>query len=901
MLRDLFFRARSLFQRKTVERELDDELRFHLERQAEKHVASGMARREALRRARLEFGGHEQVKEECREARGVGFLETTSQDVRYAFRILGRTPVVTAVAILSLAWGIGANTAIFSLIDAVMLRFLPVERPRELVLLEHRQPGREDLSTVFTNPLWEQVRDQQDIFSSVLAWSDGANFDLGHGGAVQHVNGVYASGRYFETLGIRQAAGRLLNTSDDQHGCPGAVVLGYGFWQEHFGGMRSAIGSTISLNHHVFPIVGVSAPGFTGLEIGRKYDVALPLCTVQIFEGPENPLVHRSWWWLKVMGRVKPGLPAEQVEARLKVISPGVMAGALPESWHKEDQDRFLQAQLAAVPAATGTSYLREQFSQPLKILMGVVGLVLLIACANIASLMLARSTVRGREIAVRKALGASRGRLVRQLLTECVLLSLAGSLLGFVFAYWGNFLLVRFISTGHERVFLEFALDWHVLGFTVAVAILTGVLFGILPALRSTRVSLTSAMKGAQADDHERRIRFRPAKWIVASQVALSLVLMVAAGLFLRSFVKLTTKDPGFDRTNLLLVGTNLKETGVPPENYLATFNAMEERLRAVPGVSSVGHSVLTPASHMIWNNEIKVDSPKAPTKEAALVYFNYVSPGYLETMRTPLLAGRGFSAGDTKTSPEVAIVNQTLARKFFGGANPVGKYFRVEEKPGKPDKSFEIVGIMHDAIYESLRDDMVSQAILPISQIPEPAESASFEVRTALRPANMISAAQEAMGAVKNTASLEFTTLAEQVDDSLIQERLLATLSGFFGALATLLAMIGLYGALSYLVAQRRTEFGIRMALGARPGSILQLVMKDVVVILLVGLAAGLALALATVGVLQKLLFGLAPRDVFTMLGAVAVLSAVAFLAGYLPARRAMRVDPMVALRYE
>ena len=902
MFNDVMLRLRSLFRRKTVESEMDEELRFHFEKQVEKLVRSGIVPAEARRRARLEFGGIDQVKEEYREARGISFLETLVQDIRYGLRILGRTPVITFVAILSLALGIGANTAIFSLIDTVMLRMLPVQKPEELIQVLRKSPraGSEPTSS-FTNPLWEQVRDHQDIFSGAFAWED-THFDLSKGGAVHLANGLFVSGDYFKTLGVRPVAGRLMNAADDQRGCQGVAVLGYGFWQEQFGAAESAIGSTISLDHHIFQIVGVTAPGFYGVDIGQKFDVAIPICSAALFDGKSSRLEHRSWWWLNIIGRAKPGMSEEQLKARLDVIAPQIFGGAVPQDWNPEEQKDFLKRTLLAVPASTGTSGLRRQFGEPLNILMSVVGLVLFIACANIASLMLARAAARNKEIAVRKVLGASRGRLIRQLLTECILLSSAGAALGILFARWGNALLVRYISTGSNQVFLDLSLDGRVLVFTAVIAVLTGTLFGVLPALRSTRVSLSSAMKGSQAEESEHGARFRPGKWIVASQVALSLVLLVTAGLFLRSFVKLITLDIGFDRDNVLLVSANLKTAKVPPDRYLATFEDLEKRLRSLPGVVSAGRSIMTPISGFEWNNNVHVDSPDAPTGDEALVDFNFVSPGYFQTLRTPILTGRGFDGRDTKTAPQVAIINQTMVQKFFHGANPTGKYFKLDPwKPGEPAPVIEVVGVIKDSKYESLRENTPPTAFFPITQIPEMDESATFELRSLTPPAGLIPAVQESAAAVNKEIPLQFRTLAKQVDDSLVQERLLATLSGFFGGLALLLAMIGLYGALSYAVTMRRTEFGVRMALGALPGSILRIVMKDVAVVLSAGLLSGAAISFVAVRLLEKLLFGLAARDPLTIATAIVVLSAVALLAAYLPARRAMRVDPMVALRYE
>ena len=902
MFNDLFFRLRSLFRRDSVESDADAELRFHFDQQVEKHLKSGMTREQATRRARIEVGGHEQLREEIRDARGVNLIETLFQDIRYGLRILARTPVISCVAILSLALGIGANTAIFRLIDTVMLRMLPVQKPEELMQVRIQSPKspNDEPDPTFTSALWEELRDRQDFFSGMFSWSS-TQFDLGQGGTVHDVNGLFASGDYFSTLGVRPAAGRLIAAVDDKRGCPGVAVVSYGFWQDHFGGAESAVGSTLSLDNHSFSVIGVSAPGFSGLEVGNKFDVAIPICAATIFDGPISRIDRRSWWWLNVAGRRRPGVSPNQLKARLGVVSPQVFAAALPQDWELKNQQEFLTRSFETIPAATGTSDLRRQFKQPLNILMGVVGLVLLIACANIASLMLARASARHKEIAVRKALGASRARLIRQLLTECVLLSTAGALLGVLFARWGTSVLVRYISTGNNKVFLDLSFDWRILCFTAAVAVFTGLLFGVLPAFRSTRVSLTSAMKGSQAVDAESRAKFRPGKWLVASQVALSLVLLVASGLFMRSLVKLVSLDIGFDRNNVLIVRANLHNAKVAPAEQPAMFDEVERRLRALPGVVSAARSVMTPVSNYVWNNQLDVDTPDAPKGDAALAYFNYISPEYLGAVRTPLLAGRNLSDGDIKMAPRVAVVNETLARKFFPNEDALGKYFCIHPDPGKPAPPIQIVGLAKDAKYESLREEAHATAYFPITQLPEDAEEQVFELRTAARPSALVSSVQETVAGVSRAIPLEFHTLAEQVDDSLVQERLLATLSTFFGALALLLAMIGLYGALSYLVAQRQREFGIRMALGAPRDSILRLVMRDVIIVLAGGLASGACLALATVGVLQKMLFGLAPHDTFTFIAAIGVLSAVAMVAGYVPARRAMRVDPMVALRYE
>jgi predicted permease len=900
-LRILFSKFTGLFRKARLEQQLDDDVRAHLEMLTEENLRRGMNPEEARYAALRQFGNVSSMKEECRERWSIRLIEELNQDVRYGLRQLRRNPGFTAVAVITLALGIGANTAIFSLINVVLLRTLSVSKPDELMQVQYRDPRWAGEGASFTNPLWEQLRDRQDIFSGVFAWSLN-KFDLSGGGAVHMVNGIWVSGGFFDTLGLRPAAGRLIGESDDRRGCPAVTVLGYGFWQAHYGGSNDAIGSTLSLYDHPVEVVGVAPPGFYGMDVGEKFDVALPICAAAILDkgrGKESRLDQRDWWWLKIAGRVKPGVSRSQVNARLGILAPQIFSAAAPQDWSPSMQRDFMKKGLMAAPAATGVSALRRQFGQPLNILMAVVGLVLLIACANIASLMLARAAARHKEIAVRRSLGATRRRLICQLLTECFLLSSAGAVLGILFAHWGSALLVRYLSTAHNEVFPDLSLDGRVLLFTAAIAFLTGILFGILPAFRSTHVSLTTAMKGGVALENESPLRFRARKWIVVCQVALSLVLLVAAGLLLRSFIELATLDIGFDRNNVLLVGASLSVAKVPPDQQPASYDAIERRLRALPGVVSVGRSALTPISGFGWNNVISTEWSKGLAGDNAVADFNSVSPGFFTTLRMQLVAGRNFNDEDKKGAPDVAIVNQTLARRFFPHMNPLGKTFRIAEVSGKPGPPVEVVGVVRDSKYGSLREDTPPTAFFPISQKLE--NSGQFELRTAIPPSALVTSVQAAFESVNEEVPLEFNTLARQVNDSLVPERMLALLSGFFGAVAVLLAMVGLYGTFSYLVAQRQVEFGIRMALGAQPDSILWLVMRDVIVVLVVGLAAGVGLSLASTSLLQKMLFGLGARNVVTMLGAAGTLSLAALVACYIPARRAAKVDPMVALRYE
>jgi putative ABC transport system permease protein len=886
--------------------ELEKEIQHHLQMAETERIERGASPNEAQAGARREFGNVELVKETTRDTWGWRWLQDLNEDLRYGLRTLRRSPGLAAVAILTLALGIGANTAAFSLIDAVMLRMLPVERPDELLQLKRQDPRYVGLASPdFSNPLWEQVRDQQNVFSGVFAWGND-EFDLARGGTVHPAEGSFVSGDFFTTLGLRPAAGRLITGSDDYRGCPAVATLSYGFSQGHYGGASVAIGNILSLNDHPFKVIGVAPPGFYGMDVGRESQVFVPICTSAIL-GAQS-LEARSLWWLNVAGRIKPGISRAQMIARLRVLSPRIFTAALPQYWPADQQQSFVEEKLVATSAATGTSVaLRQQFNQPLQVLMAIVGLVLLIACANVAGLMLTRGVAREKEIAVRRALGASRWRLIKQLLTECMLISLMGAIVGFLFARWGTVLLIRSISIhnfyapGNIPVLLDLSLDGRVLGFTAAVAILTAVLFGILPALRSTGVSLISAMTCSRTVKFDRPARFRSRKLVVASQIAFSLVLLVAAGLLLRSFAKLATLDPGFDPKNVLIVYPNLWQAKIPRDRRPTTLDQIQNRLRALPGVLSASRSSVTPAEVSYGTHNFHTEWSKGFTDAESLSMSVNVSPEYFGTLRMQFVAGRDFHGGDTATSPLVAIIDQTAARRFFPDLDPLGRTFWIDGVAEQPGPPIEVVGIVRDAKYQSLREQIHPTVFFPATQAPDLGLAGALELRTALRPTALISAVQAAVASVSPAITLEFHTLAQQVSDSVVQERLLAQLSGFFGSLALLLAVIGLYGTVSYIVAQRQREFGIRLALGAEPGSILRLVMLDVISVVAVGLLAGIAISVAATRLLQQLLFGIGPRDTVTLVVAVAALSIVALVAGYLPGRRATKIEPMEALRYE
>jgi putative ABC transport system permease protein len=653
-------------------------------------------------------------------------------------------------------------------------------------------------------------------------------------------------------------------------------------------------------------VIGVAAPGFFGVDVGKKFDVAIPICAEAIIRGSNSALDVRAAWWINVVGRLKSGINPEQVSARLQVASPQIFAATVPQKWKAESQKNFLSGVLVASPAGKGLSEVRRAYDQPLRMLTVVVGLVLLIACANIASLMLARAATRQKEISVRLAIGASRARLIRQLLTECVLLSSAGAALGVLFARWGSAILVRFISSPRNPVFLQFSVDRRILGFTAAIAVLTGILFGILPALRSTKVSLSSAMKDGQQDETPGRAHFRLGRWIVAGQVALSLVLVIVAGLFLRSFNNLLTLNTGFDRSNVMMISANAHNTNLSSAARETLWSQAIQRLQNVPGVTSASESVITPISGVGWNSYFHRQTGASPVGRNSLANINAVSPEYFATLRSPLLAGRTFNVSDADGATLVGVINETMERRFFGNADPVGQYVYIEETSGKSGPPIQIIGVVADAKYRSLRETTPATIFFPVTQLgaqdaQSMSEQPSFEIRTAAAPATIVKSAAEVFTSMNGSISLSFRSLEEQVNDSLRQDQLLATLSGFFGGLALLLATIGLYGTLAYMVTQRRKEIGIRMALGAGRSSILGLVMRDVSILLAAGTVGGVGISLWATHFMQKMLFNLSPRDGRTIIFSVAVLSAVALLAGYLPARRAARLDPNVVLRDE
>jgi putative ABC transport system permease protein len=894
-----------LFRKARTEKRLDAELRFHREQQVADYVAVGMAPEEAQRRARLEFGGLEQVKEECRDVGAARFVETLIQDLRYGLRMLANSPGFAAVALLTLALGVGANAAIFQLIDAVRLRTLPVKDPQNLAIIHLKTDlwmsgNFNGAYPQFTYPLWQQVRQRQQAFSSIAVWS-GDQTNLATGGEMDIAHDIWVSGDFFTVLGVQASLGRLISPSDDQTGCMGGVDLSYAFWQRRYGGAASAIGKTLTLNGHPFPIVGVTPPGFYGVSIGDRFDLAVPVCAEPIVYGEYSRITSRDArrdWWLAMVGRLKPGWSLGRATAPLAVIARAALHETIPPQYDADHVKHYLAYKLEALPAANGFSDLRQRSSTSLWLLLGLSGLVLLIACANLANLMLARASTRGREIAVRVALGASRGRLIRQLLSESALLAVAGVVCGGLLAAILSRSLVAFISTPNNPVFLDMPADWRVLGFVAGLAILTTILFGLAPALRSGSVPPGLVLKTAGRGMTSGRERFRLQRVLVAAQVALSVVLLVGALLFARSLENLMTRPLGFQQNGVLVANIDFPRLNLPEARRNPFVRDLLDRVRAVPGVSAAAASNRSPVNGNSSNDGILAEN-NTPGGDS---WEEHISPGYFQTMENPILAGRDFNQNDSAKSPKVAIVNQAFVKEFLSKSkNAIGQQFRLKEPPGKPEPYYSVVGVVENSVYNDMHEPFVPVMYFPRTQDEHPDIWVTFLIRSRVSRASLANSVKNAIAGVNPEIDVQFRVLRTQIRDSLVQDELMATLCGFFGGLAVLLAAIGLYGVISYTVAQRTNEIGIRMALGAQRSGIVGLILGEVAVLIGIGIAIGAGLALAGGRAAGSLLFGLNARDPLTLVLAVIILAAIGLAASFVPAHRASRLDPTVALRYE
>ena len=833
-------------------------------------------------------------------------MATLLQDSRYSVRMLAKAPGFALVAILTLALGIGANAAIFQLIDAVRLRTLPVQDPKTIAIihLNRNHWGSGNFNSAYSEfsfPLWQQIRQRQEAFSSIAVWGPG-RLNLATGGEINNANAIWVSGDFFRVLGVPPFLGRLISDADDQTGCSGGVDISYAFWQRRYGGAASVLGQTLTLEGHPFPILGITPPSFYGVSIGDRFDVAVPVCTEPIIGGEASGITgatSRETWWLAMLGRLKPGWTLARATAQLSTIMPAALQETIPPQYDSEGVKHYLGYKLEARPAANGFSSLREDSSTSLWLLLGLSGLVLLIACANLANLMLARATTREREIAVRLALGASRIRLIGQLLFESALLAIAGALCGGLLAAVLSRFLIAFISTTNNPIFLDMPMDWRVLGFAAGLAILTTILFGLVPALRSGRVPAGSVLKTGGRGTTAGRERFRLQRILVASQVALSLVLLAGALLFARSLQNLMTRDTGFQQDGVLVANLDFTRLNLPETRRDSFVRDLLDRIRAVPGVAQAAASMRSPVSGNSSNDDIIAENG-ADTKEAS--WLDYVSSDYFQTMETPIIAGRDFNGNDTATSPKVAIVNQAFVKKFLNGAkDAVGKQFRKWESPGEPEPYYSVVGVVKDSVYNDMHEPFVPVMYFPRTQVKKAGTDVTFLVRSQLGAAGLLNSVKNTIAGVNPEIDIQFKVLRSQIRESLVQDELMATLCSFFGGLAVLLAAIGLYGVISYTVTQRTGEIGVRMALGAQRSGVIRLILKEVAVLIAIGVVVGAGLTLAGSKTAGSLLFGLKPYDPLTLLLAVIILGAIAFVASFIPAQRATRVDPVVALRYE
>ena len=834
------------------------------------------------------------------------------QDLRHGVRVLAANKGFTVVAILSLALGIGANTAIFSLVDALLLKALPVKDPQHLVLFGNAESAGITIGfpsrswDLFSYPFYRSVRQRSELLQDVTAlqsFPNGVHGTVNSGGPngsaePESMTAQLVSGSYFTTLGVNALIGRTFTPEDDQvlGGHPLAVIS-YGWWERRFGLDPNTVGKTITIGQTVYTIIGVTPKEFFGTTVGESPNLWVPLAMEEQLPPGRKGRDNNLFQSLFLIARLKDGVTTEQATGEVNVLFKQALldyAGAQPSEKRLQD---IQTARIELTPAGSGLSELRRQFSLPLRILLVVVGVVLLIACANVANLLLTRATARGSEFAVRLALGASRARLVRQLLTESLLLAAVGGALGILFAWWGSRTLVEMVNGGSQTLPFEVSPDVRVLTYTSLVSLLAAVIFGVAPALRAARTDLNNSLKiGKGLVDGTSRSRL--AKGLVVLQVALSLLLLVGAGLFVRTLINLQNVPTGFNKENVFVLQIDTSATGYKEDAQLENvLREVEEKVKSVPGVRAASFSMFL-FNQGGWTTSAYVEGDSGADSRDRTLANNVVGPDFFSALGLPVLEGRGFAPQDTANSPRVAVVSQTMARRFFPGESPLGRRFRL----GGPDAKTEIsiVGVVQDAKYQSLDEAPMAMAYYPHAQ--RFGYLNNFEVNITGQPGSALAAIRSAIKEVNRNLPIdEVVTMSDHLDRSLVQQRLIARLSGFFGVTALFLACIALYGILSYAVARRTNEIGIRMALGARTAKIIWLVLREALVLVGIGIFLGLVAAFLATQAASSLLFGLKPTDLSTIVGATIILLAVATLAGWLPARRAARVDPMVALRDE
>jgi len=937
-IRIFLARVRGLFLKRRLERELDDEIRSHLEMQIEENLHQGMSTAEARYAALRKFGGVDQVKEVYREERSLLGVETLLRDLRYGFRMLRRSPGITAVAILSLGLGIGANTALFTVVDAVLLKTLPVEAPEQLIIFEwqagrpFRMSGMSGTSNVDVPPnmrglslfrydvfeKMQQARTADSPLSDLFAFGPIREMNARVGEEAEIIDGQGVSGVYYSALRLQPSLGRVITEEDNQLSAPPVVVLSDRYWQERFGANPSVIGQQLILNKQAFTIIGVTPPAFTGtLQVDYQPAVTIPLALEPLLRGENSRLgtVKRPGvWWLNLMGRLKPGATAEQAQQSLNSAFQSAALEAMPPP-RKADQPAQLDPKdyprLLTESGSRGMQDRRKSYAPTIYGLFIVVALVLLIACANLANLLLARATLRRPEISVRLAVGAGRWRLMRQLLTESLLLAVLGGALGVFFAFWGKGALVAMTNrdTGLLPSGVDLNLNWRVLVFTLLVSLTTALVFGLVPAWRATSLDLTTALK------HSRRMTSgasRLSKGLLVVQVALSALLLAGAGLFLRTLYNLDHVNLGFNQNNLLVFKLQPQQGGYKDERLVKFYQQLFEKFDHLPGVQSATFARVELIAADNWFNDFLLPGEQKETAPEHETMRQMVRENYFATMEIPFLRGRQFTAKDDQHAPRVAIVNETFARNFFPGAEVLGQRIRFTDDKGE----VEIVGVVADTKYERQREDIKPLFYTPWQQEGDTIGTMSFALRTTGEPAALVTAVRQAVRELdSNMPVTEVSTQTARAHATLGKERLYARLLSFFGMLALLLAAIGLFGVLAHSVSQRTNEIGIRMAFGARMSNILRLVIWQGMKLVLFGLAVGAACGyglkrLAASGIfgldnwqrpMGDLLYGVNATDPLTLITIGLLLTSVALIACWIPARRAAKVDPLVALRYE
>jgi putative ABC transport system permease protein len=826
-------------------------------------------------------------------------MEHVIRDAQYGFRVLRRSPVFAAAAILSLALGIGANAAIFQLIDTVRFRSLPVADPQGLV--EVRADGVDgfgisaSFNSEVTYPLWEQMRAQQAAFASMFAWGD-TRFLVGRGDDVRPRRGLWVSGDFFRVLGIAPERGRLFTSHDDRRGCgAGPAVVSHHYWRTALGGRDNAIGSTLTVLDRSFTIVGVTPARFTGLEVGQSFDVVLPVCSAALWG---DSLDRRDFWWLRVMGRLERGWTIARATDHMRALSPALLDATTPTGYGADLIAQYRAFRFGVTPAGRGVSRLRGAHRTSLALLFGLTGLVLLMTCANVATLTLARASAREREVAVRVAIGASRWRVVSQMLIENLLVTAGGAALAVPVALLSGRALIAFLDTSTNPVDLQLTADWRLIAFVAASAALTSMLCGLVPARRVSLVDPIAAMRQSSRGLTVDRRRATLQRGLVVAQIAVSLALVVSALLFVGSFRNLMRVDTGFELDETAAVWAfDLQSAALPIEQRIAFQKRLIDEIGSVPGVAAAAAATHTPLSGDSWWHFFHVTSLAGNERNGSR--FTYVSPGYFKTLRIPIRSGRDFEELDNANSRRVMLVNESFAHSHLQGLNPIGATIRTVAEAGYPETTYEIVGVVGNTKYSDLREEMPPIAYVPIAQNPDLQPWAPVLVRSSTPVAGLTLPIVQRVKALNPGLAVEIIELESQVAERLVAERATAWLAGAFGVLAIVIVTVGLYGIIAYLTVSRRHEIGIRLSLGSTRGQIVMLVLRDSLWLLVLGLLLGLPLAATTMRGASTFLFGLSPTDVTTMLLAAGVLAAVAGLAGSVPAWRAARVKPGIALR--